>query len=83
MYEVLDVKVMVRDIRTQQVRKRTKPLRGYESVLLCKPGTSMKWIPPNSLIKKTPEGYWEVYTLIKNKKTLKMLAKVLDAVAYL
>ena len=83
MYEVLDVAVMVREIKTSHVRKRTKPINSYDSTFLCKPGTSIKWIPAGSLIKRTPEGYWEVHTKITNRELIKRLAKALDCVAYI
>jgi hypothetical protein len=83
MYEVLDVTAMVRDIKTSHVRKRSKPMNRYHSTFLVKPGTSTKWIPADSMLKRTPEGFWEVHTPIKNRELIRRLALALDAIAYI
>lgn len=65
-----------------QIRRRTKPLNGFNSTILLRPGTDLTLIPPNSEIRYA-NGSWECHTMLSNKKILKKLAKTLDAVAFL
>lgn len=80
MYEVLDVKEMMK--ARSPIRKRTKPISGFNSTILLRPGTDISIIPPNSEIRYS-NGSWECHTQLTNKKILKKLAKTLDAIAFL
>ena len=80
MYVVLDIPYMVRAVNTS--KRRTTPLRGYNSTLLLKPGTDISILPPGCEIKRVGD-LWECHTPIANKKIVKKLAKRLDAVAFL
>ena len=80
MYEVLDVKQMMKV--SPQTRRRAKPIQGFNSTILLRPGTDLSLIPPNSEIRYA-NGSWECHTPLTNKKILKKLAKRLDAVAFL
>lgn len=65
-----------------QIRRRTKPISGFNSTILLRPGTDISIIPPNSEIRFS-NGSWECHTQLTNKKILKKLAKTLDAIAYM
>ena len=80
MYEVLDVKKMMKV--SSQTRRRAKPIAGFNSTILLKPGTDLSLIPPDSEIRYA-NGSWECHTMLSNKKILKKLSKALDAVAFL
>lgn len=80
MYEVIDVKQMMQV--ASPTRRRTKPINGFNSTILLRPGTDISIIPPDSEIRYT-HGSWECHTQISNKKILKKLAKELDAIAFL
>ena len=80
MYEVLDIPKMVRI--AGHIRQRKKPIAGFKSTLLLRPGTDLGYIPPNSELRLV-SGYWECHTQLSNKKILKKLAESLDAVAFL
>jgi hypothetical protein len=80
MYIVLDVPTMMKT--STQTRRRQKPIRGYNSTLLLRPGTDIQHIPPGSEIRYA-NGSWEVHTPIANKKIVENMAKTLDAVAYM
>lgn len=80
MYNVLDVPAMIKT--KHPIRNRKKPISGYESTLLVRPGTKLDLIPPGSEIRYA-YGQWEIHMPIKNKKIVKKLAKALDAIAYM
>lgn len=80
MYVVLDIPTMMKT--KTPTRKRTKPISGYKSTLLLRPGTNLDLIPAGSEIRYT-HGSWEVHMPITNKKIVEKLAKVLDAIAYM
>ena len=80
MYIVLDIPTMMKT--KTQTRNRRKPIKGYNSTLLLRPGTPVDLIPPGSEIRYA-NGSWEVHTPLHNKKIVEMLAKQLDAVAYM
>lgn len=80
MYVVLDIPKMMRV--KSQTRNRKRPISGYNSTLLLRPGTNISLIPPNSEIRYT-NGSWEVHMQIHNKKIVEMLAKRLDAIAFI
>ena len=96
MYEVLDVPRMMR-IKSPHVRNRknlpTQIRRGpnrihWGGMILIREGTSMqqlRLIPDGSEIKLCiqDKSVWEVYIPKEYKKSLKLLAKRLDAIAFM
>lgn len=80
MYNVLDVPAMMKT--KHPIRTRIKPINGFESTILLRPGTPLDLIPPGSEIRYA-YGSWEIHMPIKNKKIVKKLAKALDAIAYM
>lgn len=99
MYEVLDVKRMMR-VKSTVVRNRQRipkaaagrsnPANGVEwcALILVEQGLSLEKlnaIPAGSIIKLCIQDktLWEIFIPKDYKKSIKMLAKRLDAVAYL
>ena len=98
MYEVLDIPRMIR-IKSPHVRNRSAPpqKRGIYSdktknkwagLLLINSGTpieALKLLPDGSEIKCCIQdrSVWEVYIPINVKKSIKLLAKRLDAIAFM
>lgn len=81
MYEVLDVKTMMKKA-TLHARRRVRPAAGYKSVMMLKGGTKLDLVPPGSEIRRVGD-VWEVHMPIQNKEIVKKLAKVLDAIAFI
>ena len=81
MYIVLDIPTMMKKPSTH-VRKRQKPLAGYDSTILVRGGTKLDLVPPDSEIRFVG-GVWEIHMKIKNKKIVEKLALALDAIAFL
>jgi len=95
MYEVLDVKSMMtvksKIIRTRKhipnsMGKNSKPL--WSCILLIKAGTSidrLNHLPSGSHIKMVMQDrtVWEVFIPAEFKKSKKLLAKRLDAIAFM
>ena len=98
MYEVLDVSRMIR-IKSPHVRNRTAPpvKRGvpkhenrnlWGGLLLINAGTpseALRLLPDGSEIKCCiqDKSVWEVYIPLDFKKNVKLLAKRLDAIAFM
>lgn len=80
MYIVLDVPTMMK--ASTHTRRRQKPIKGYNSTLLLKPGTEINLIPPGSELRYA-YGSWEVHMPLSNKKIVEKMAKTLDAIAYM
>lgn len=81
MYEVLDVKTMMKKA-TLHARRRVRPQAGYQSVIMLRGGTKLDLVPPGSEIRRVGD-VWEVHMKISNKEIVKKLAKVLDAIAFI
>tara|TARA_R110001606_G_scaffold138743_2_gene277037 strand:- start:77 stop:367 length:291 start_codon:yes stop_codon:yes gene_type:complete len=96
MYEVLNIKRMMR-VKSQTVRNRTAPplvsgnkkrASKWGGMILISAGTSIEMlnhIPSGSEIKLCPQdkSLWEVLIPLDYTKNIKLLAKRLDAVAFL
>lgn len=80
MYVILDTEEMAKT--KHPIRRRQKPIKGYGSTLLVRPGTKLDLIPPGSEI-RFAYGSWEIHMPIDNKKIVEKMAKVLDAIAYM
>ena len=79
MYKVLDIPVMMKT--TPHIRKRQKPLAGFNSVILLRGGEDISVVPPDSEIRRVSE-VWEVHMKISNPEIVKRLAQHLNAIAY-
>lgn len=93
MYEVLDVKRMM-EVKSHAVRNRKSPPTStnkknpWGAMILVSSGTSiekLKLLPEGSEIKLCLKDrtVWEVFIPKDYKKSVKLLAKRLDAVAFL
>jgi hypothetical protein len=80
MYNVLDIPEMIK--AKHATRNRKKPIIGFHSTILLRPGTELDLIPPGSEL-RFAYGQWEAHLPIKNKEIVKKLAKALDAIAYM
>lgn len=93
MYEVLNVKRMM-EIKSYTVRNRKKPPTSsnsktpWRSMIVVSSGTpleKLKLLPEGSEIKLCLQdrSIWEVFIPNNYKKSVKLLAKRLDAIAFL
>jgi len=79
-YTVLDP-VRMKNI-TGRAKTRKSPLKHTAGVLLITSSTDIYKIPENCLLQKSNE-VWELHIPKDYNKSLKKLAKTLDAVAYM
>ena len=90
MYEVLDIPKMIR-IKSPHVRHRKKPpsnRKQWGGMILIREGTSMqqlRLLPSGSEIKicMQDKTVWEVFIPISFNKNIKLLAKRLNAIAFM
>lgn len=81
MYIIMDPVRMVR-VKGMNTRRRQAALKGYTGTILLSGGTNISNIPEDSLISKTSDGVWEAHVKLDDTGR-KLLAKELDAIAYL
>lgn len=82
MYIVLDIPKMMK-VKGHS-RTRRKPITGFNSTILLKPGSRIDLIPPGSELRYSDSAKcWEVHTPLSNKKIVEKIAKELDAIAFL
>lgn len=80
MYELL---IDPEEVKPKSILRRKRPIVGYESTILLKPGSSVALLPPGTEIRRIHNGMWEAHLPIKNKKIVKNIAIRLDAVGFL